>query len=330
MKISSKPIVFSGIQPTGNLHVGNYLGAIKNWVDIQNSGNYQCFFSIVDYHSLTGDMSAAERRAQTVRLAAELIAAGIDTEKSTLFVQSFVPEHTELAWILGTVTPVSELERMTQYKDKAERQKKNINAGLFAYPVLQAADILLYKATHVPIGEDQVQHIELTRSIARWFNKKYGAVFPETKHILTETPRVMSLLAPDKKMSKSLGAGHCIELADEPSVIAKKLQKAVTATEGGEGAPGVENLLVLLKHFGSDEAYRRFRQAEDDGSVRYGDLKKAVSDEVGAYFEQFRARRRDLLDDHSAIADVLIAGSERAQEAAAQTMREVRTAVGIR
>ncbi len=329
-KRMNKPIIFSAFQPTGNIHVGNYLGALKNWVDLQNSGEYQCVFSIVDLHSLTGNMSVEERRDQITKMAAEMIAAGIDPEKSILFVQSHVPVHTELAWIFNCVTPIAELERMTQFKDKSKSQVKNINAGLFTYPILQAADILMYHATHVPVGEDQVQHIELTRDIAKKFNKRFGEYFPETKAILTETPRVKSLLDPMSKMSKSKGRGHVIELADEPAVIEKKLKKAVTATEGGGESPGVENLLLLLKHFGSKDDHASFVASEKDGSIRYGDLKAAVAAGISKHFESFRERRKELLANHNEIADILIDGAHRASEIAEKTMGEVRKLVGIR
>jgi len=325
-----KHIILSGIQPTGNFHIGNYLGAIKNWVDLQNSGEYQCFIMIADLHSLTGDMSADDRRSQITKTAAELLAVGIDPGKTTLFVQSHVPAHTELAWIFNCVTSVAELERMTQYKDKSARQASNINTGLFTYPVLQSADILLYHGTHVPVGEDQVQHVELTRDIAKKFNKRFGAYFTEPKALLTETPRVKSLLEPTSKMSKSKGRGHVIELADEPAVIEAKLKKAVTATEGGSISPGVENLLLLLRHFGNDAQYEEFVISEKDGSIRYGDLKKAVADGIAEHFASFRERRKELLDNHNMIADILIDGASRAHEIAKRTMHDVRTLVGIR
>ncbi|PIT86622.1 MAG: tryptophan--tRNA ligase [Candidatus Magasanikbacteria bacterium CG10_big_fil_rev_8_21_14_0_10_43_6] len=360
-----KPIIFSGIQPTGNLHIGNYLGAVKNWVALQNSGDYHCYFCIVDYHSITGERSPEERRTQIIGTGAELIAAGIDPEKSTLFVQSHIPEHTELAWVFNSVTPLGELFRMTQFKEKGkiyesedleldlqldaktfrehqlqairrlllENYKKELsksNVGLLTYPVLQAADILLYGGTHVPVGEDQVQHIELTRDIARWFNNKYGVLFPETQALLTDIPRVKSLLEPTKKMSKSLGLGHVIELADEPAVIEKKLKKAVTASEGGAMAPGVENLLLLLAQFGEAKAHAAFVAAEKDGSIRYGDLKQAVAEAIGGTFTAFRTRRAALLENHNEIADILIAGAHKAQEVARETMAKVRSAIGVR
>ena len=326
----AKPTVFSGIQPTGDLHIGNYLGAVRNWVNLQNSGEYNCTFCIVDYHSLTGNMTAKERRKWTVTLAMELLAAGIDPDKSTFFIQSEVPEHTELGWIFQTLTPIAELERMTQYKDKSTRQAKNINAGLFAYPALQAADILLYGATHVPVGQDQVQHIELTRDTARWFNNRYGEYFPETKPLLTDIPKVKSLLEPTAKMSKSHGEASYIALADEPEVITKKLKKAVTASEGGSGSPGAENLIMLLKEFGATDLHKQYEAAEKDGSIRYGDLKADLARVIGDHFAEFRARRKALEADRDAIAEQLFAGSRRASERANATMQDVRKLVGLR
>ncbi len=326
----AKSVIFSGMQPTGPLHIGNYLGALKNWVSLQNSGKYDCYFCIVDYHTLSGDMTPEERRKNILLMASEFIAAGIDPKKSTIFVQSHIPEHTELAWVFNTVTPVAELERMTQFKDKSAKQSKNINAGLFDYPVLQAADILLYKGTHVPVGKDQVQHVELTRDIARWFNKRYKKYFPETKTLLTEVSKVMSLLDPEKKMSKSWGNNHVIDLADEPDVIVKKLKKAVTASEGGNSSAGVENLLRLLKHFAPAGKYDHFFVAEKDGSIRYGDLKKELASEIGMYFEDFRIRRAELMNGHDEVAVILADGAKRASEVAEETMRDVREIVGVR
>jgi len=325
----SKPVIFSGIQPTGELHIGNYLGAVKNWVDLQNSGQYDCYFCIVDYHSITSNMIAEERRKNIALMAAELLAIGIDPNKVTLFVQSHVPEVTELDWIFNCVTTIAELERMTQFKDKSLTQKQNINAGLFTYPVLQAADILLYHGTLVPVGDDQVQHIELTRNIGRWFNKRFGDYFPETKPLLTEIPKVMSLLEPDKKMSKSKGEGHVINLSDEPEVIEKKLKKAVTATEGGGKAPGVENLLLLLKQFGDPAIYKKFAAAEKDGSIRYDDLKVALAEAIGNYFVSFRTKRNELLAQPGQIIGALAAGAEKARVVAESTMVKVRSMVGI-
>lgn len=328
-----KPVIFSGIQPTGNLHIGNYLGAIKNWVDLQNSGNYDCYFCIVDYHSLTGEMTPAARRDNSRELAAELLAAGLDPKKSTVFVQSQVPEHTELAWIFNSITPVAELYRMTQFKDKSERQDKNINAGLLTYPILQAADILLYHGQFVPVGQDQVQHVELTRDIGRWFNNRYGEYFPEVQHLLTEVPKVMSLLEPTKKMSKSHGVGSVIELADEPEIIAAKLKKAVTATGSGSSeleAPGVANLLLLLEHFGDKKVHVQFAAAEKAGSIRYGDLKTAVAEAIAGEFSDFRIERKKYLKHPKKLEAILDAGAQKARIVAGKTMKAVRTLIGIR
>ncbi len=326
----SKSVIVSGIQPTGNLHVGNYLGAIRHWLDLQQSGEYDMYIFIADHHSLTGNMSASDRREQITRTAAELLAAGIDPRKTVLFVQSHVIEHTELSWIFNCLTPMAELERMTQFKDKLSLQRANINAGLFTYPVLQAADILIYRGDKVPVGRDQVQHVELTRDIARWFNNKYEEYFPETEAILTPVPKVMSLLEPDKKMSKSKGPGHVLELADSPAVIEEKIKKAVTASEGGGEAPGARNLLLLLKEFGDQLIYDQFAEEERSGRIQYGNLKQAVSTALSDHFLGFREKRKELLMDHDKIAEILIQGADKAAPEAKKTLSDVREMVGIR
>jgi len=325
-----KPILYTAFQPTGNLHIGNFLGAVKNFVDLQNSGIYDCYLAVADLHALTGNKNAHELHDQILRTVAELLAVGVDPEKTVFYVQSHVAEHSELAWIFNTITPIAELERMTQYKDKSVRQAKNINAGLLTYPILQAADILLYHSTHVPVGKDQVQHVELTRDIARWFNKKFEDYFPETKVVLTEIPKVMSLLEPTAKMSKSLGLGHVIELADEPDIIMKKMKKAVTATEGGGIAPGVENLLLLLKQFSDEKIHAKFINAEKEGTIRYGDLKTILAESIGQYFVDFRDRRREFLENHDMLAEILLHGTQQARIVAQKTMEDVRSLVGIR
>ncbi|MBU3965192.1 tryptophan--tRNA ligase [Patescibacteria group bacterium] len=221
--------VFSAIQPTGELHIGNYLGALKNFVELQN--RYECFFFIADYHSITENYNPKEKSKQILNLAMDFLAAGLDPKKCVIAVQSDICEHTELAWIFNTITPMGLLERMTQYKDKAARQKQNINVGLFDYPVLMAADILIYKTGLVPVGQDQIQHLELSRNIAHLFNNKFGETFPEPKPILTETPKIMSLTDPTKKMSKSLGPKSYIGINDSPEMIKEKIKGAVTATD---------------------------------------------------------------------------------------------------
>lgn len=326
----TKPIIVSGIQPTGGLHIGNYLGALKNWVSLQNSGNYQMYFFIADLHSLTIDLEPKTRSENINLLAAEFLAAGVDPKKSTLFRQSDVAAHAELAWIFNTVTPVAELFRMTQFKDKAERDEKNTNAGLLTYPILQAADILLYRGTRVPVGQDQIQHLELTRDCARWFNNRYGEYFAKIKPLLTETPKIMSLLEPAKKMSKSAGENDCIGLGDEPEIIEKKIKRAVTATTGGGKAPGAENLLQLLKQFAGGAEYKKFAAAEKDGAIRYGELKQELARVIVNYFAAFRKKRAALLADQGKLEKILAAGAERARQAAEKTLGEVRKLVGIR
>lgn len=360
-----KPTIVSGMQPTGSLHIGNYLGALKNWVNLQNSGAYEMYFFVADLHSLTIPMDPKVRRENIRLLAAEYIAAGLDPKKSTIFVQSYVPEHTELAWVFSSVTPVGELKRMTQFKDKANTPpleidhfiktrigqlgrtptdsdflkeldpfkksiENNVNTGLLTYPILQAADILLYKATQVPVGQDQVQHLELAHDTVRWFNNKYGEFFKDVKPLLTEVPKVMSLLEPTKKMSKSAGENHYIGIGDEPSVIENKLKKAVTATEGGGTAPGVQNLLMLLKQFGDAGAHQQFVQAEKDGTIRYGDLKKVLGESIAQYFANFRAKRAELLAHPKKLDEILEIGAENAKKVAEKTMEEVREIVGLR
>lgn len=326
------PIIFSGIQPTGNIHIGNYLGALRQIVELQNSGEYQSYYFIADLHTLTSNQTPAERREQIITTAAELIAVGIDPDKTTLFVQSHIQEHTELAWIFSCITPLAELERMTQFKDKSQKQDKNINAGLLNYPILQAADILLYKGEVVPVGQDQVQHVELTRDCARWFNNRYGVYFPEIKHLLTRTPKVMGILEPTKKMSKSDGADNVLYLADDPETLQGKLKRAVTATAGGSGEipPGVANLLLLLKEFGANDAAEQFGKAQQDGSIRYSELKTALAETISTHFASFRAKRSELLANRDYLASILERGAEKARPAAQETMRDVRALVGIR
>lgn len=249
--------IVSGIQPTGPLHLGNYLGAVKNWLDLQSK--HDCLFFVADYHSLTENYDPRQKPNQIYELAAELLALGLDPKKCTLFVQSDVSEVTELAWVFNTLVSMPELSRMTQFKDKSTRQEQNtkprtvtptqiggsgarVNVGLFDYPVLQAADILIYDGEAVPVGQDQVQHVELTRDIACDFNRKFGKTFPEPKSLLTKNPRVMSLLEPEKKMSKSLGEAHYIALTDDPETIKKKIARAIT--DAGPALSGPEALIA--------------------------------------------------------------------------------------
>jgi tryptophanyl-tRNA synthetase len=326
--MKSTNIVLSGIQPSGELHIGNYLAAIKNWVELQDK--YPCYFFIADYHSLTEIYNPKEKLGQIYDLAVDLLALGLDPKKSTIFIQSHIPECTELAWIFNTITPISYLERMTQFKDKAEKQKENINVGLFDYPVLQAADILLYKANLVPVGQDQVQHVELTRDIARFFNRRFGETFVEPKPILTPTPKIMSLVEPEKKMSKSTGPDHYIGINDSPEVIREKLKKAVTGM-GTEDKPsaGAQNLLKLLKEFGAENEYKKFRKTQDNKTIKYSELKKTLAEVISIYFEPFREERKKLAKKPNYIKKVLEGGTKKASKVAKETLLEVKKKIGV-
>lgn len=324
----AKLIVLSGIQPTGALHVGNYLGAISNWLELQEKAD--CTFLIVDWHSMTVDYDPKAKHHQILETAVDLLASGLDPTRCTIAVQSQFPEHLELAWYLSTVAPVARLELMTQYKDKTAAGQK-ANAGLFTYPVLQAADILMYKATLVPVGEDQIQHIEFTRDLARAFNRKFGETFPEPEPYVMKIPRLMSLVDPTKKMSKSLGPKHYIALSDTPETIRSKVKVAVTDTKakGKEMAPGVKTLFVFLDAFGDKKIYLRFKREYDAGTIRYSDLKPAVAEAIIDFFSAFRKTRSALLAHPEKIEQVLEEGARRARRVVEQTMREVRNKVGI-
>lgn len=323
--------VFSGIQPSGELHIGNYMGALKNFVEMQN--NYECLFFITDYHSITENYNPKEKPKQIMNLALDYLAAGLDPNKCIIFQQSSVPEHTELAWIFNTITPMGLLERMTQYKDKSQKQANNINVGLFNYPVLQAADILLYKAGLVPVGQDQVQHLELSREIARLFNNKFGATFSEPQALLTETPKIMSLIDPTKKMSKSSGPKSYIGINDSPETIKEKMKKAVTDTgEGKEITPATKNLFLLLEILGKKERYKTFLAEHKKGTIKYSQLKEVLAQDIADYFAPFRARRKELESANRRteyVREVLADGAERARKIAQETMREVKEKIGL-
>lgn len=329
--MSKNDILVTGIQPTGPLHIGNYIGAVKNLLKLQNEYKGRCFVFVADYHSITEDYDPKKKQEQVLTLAAELLALGLDPKKIVFYVQSEVPEVTELAWIFNTVTPIAFLERMTQFKDKSERQKENINAGLFDYPVLQAADILISKGTAVPVGADQVQHVELTRDIARFFNRKFGDVFPEPKALLTNVPRVMSLVDPSKKMSKS-APGSFVSLADEPAEIKNKLRGAVTdlGPKTSEMSPGIANLFTLLKEFGSADEVKKMEAAYGSGTLKYVELKDLIAEKISGRFADFRKKRAALLKNPSGIKKILKAGGNRARRSAQKTMDEVRKKTGLR
>ncbi len=321
--------VFSGIQPTGSPHIGNYLGALKNWARIQY--DYESIYCIVDLHAVTAYQDPAELRWKIEELAGVLLAIGIDPKHSALMVQSAVAEHAELAWMLTCVTPVGWLERMTQYKAKSQAAE-TVGDGLLQYPVLMAADILLYNAAIVPVGDDQSQHLELTRDIAQRFNSLYGETFvmPAT-HLPTVGSRVMGLDEPDKKMSKSAtGAGHAISLLDEPSVIRKKVMRATTdsnpAVDFESMGAGVQNLLAIFQAFTEWPADKIRTHFE---GMRYGDLKKTVAEAVVAALEPIQQRYRQITSEKGYIAKVLDESAARIRPIARETVEKVKKAMGL-
>jgi tryptophanyl-tRNA synthetase len=324
-----KKRIFSGVQPSGNLHIGNYLGALKNWVEIQ--GDYESIFGIVDLHAVTIYQEPAELRSKILETAALFLACGIDPKQSTIVVQSSVPEHSELAWMLTCVTPVGWLERMTQYKAKAQAQE-TIGDGLLQYPVLMAADILIYQAAIVPVGDDQAQHLELTRDIAQRFNSLYGETFvmPAT-HMPTVGSRVMGLDDPTKKMSKSAtGSGHAIALLDPIDQVRKKIMRATTDSQPAVNfetiGAGVQNLLNIFQAFRGwpDEKIR----AHFNG-MRYGDLKKQVAEMVACSLEPIQKRFREIMDEPGYLTGVLKEGAERVSPIAKSTVQLVKERMGL-
>jgi tryptophanyl-tRNA synthetase len=322
------PRVFSGIQPTGAIHIGNYVGAIRNWVRLQEK--YESYFCIVDYHAITIQYEPAELIQRVYEAALDILASGLDPEKCVFFAQSYVPEHTELAWVFNSQTSMGALERMTQFKEKSERTDY-VNAGLFTYPVLQAADILLYKAGIVPVGEDQLQHLELTREVARRYNHHFGETFPEPKAELTPAARVMALNDPVRKMSKSI-PGSFISLSESDKEMRKKISRAVTDTGPTEGemSPGVKNLFTLLEAFGTAEQVRYFQEQYEAKTLRYGELKPAVADALVAELAPIRDRREELAAHPERVWAALEHGAERARKLAGETMIEVRAKMGLR
>ena len=322
-----KPILVSGIKPSGRLHVGNYLGALKHFVDLQNSGDYQCYFFIADLHAITEPQEPDELKREIIDVAASYLAAGIDPKKSVFFLQSLVPAHSELAWILNTITPMGELSRMTQFKDKAD---KDPQVGLFDYPVLMAGNVFLYGAQVIPVGDDQLQHLELARTLARKFNHRFGQTFIEPKGLLTKTPRVMSLKDPEKKMSKSQPDG-CIFLDDSPEEIARKIARATTdsgseITYDPHKKPGLSNLLGI---YGALTHMEPSMVAKEFADKNYADFKKSLSILVGSYFAEFRQKKSELQKKPSKIVKIIEKGSSNAAKVSNKKMNEVRGRIGL-
>ena len=330
--------IFSGIRPTGNIHIGNYLGAVKQWIALQETN--ECVFCIVDLHAITTPYDPKELQKNVIDAASIYLAAGVNPEKSIIFVQSAVKEHAELAWLLETITPMGELNRMTQYKEKSKQYKDYVNAGLLNYPVLMAADILLYKAAGVPVGKDQEQHVELARTIAKKFNQKFahstgsgqGEVFPEPKTIMPKAgAKIMSLTDPKKKMSKSDDKKSYISLFDSPEDITKKIMSATTdsgkdVTYNVTKKPGISNLLTiysLITDRSIEDIQREFTKKS------YSEFKKSLANVLVNYLEPFRRKQKELSTRDVYVKEILNKGAARAKIIAETTMKDVREKMGL-
>lgn len=329
-----KSTVFSGIQPTSEMHFGNYFGAIKNWVELQN--HYKCIYCVVDYHAMSMPYDPKVLMNNTMNMVIDLLACGIDTDKSILFIQSLVPEHAELSWILSCYSSYGELQRMTQFKDKSESDKilekgNIVSTALFTYPVLQAADILLYRAEFVPVGKDQEQHLELSRNIANRFNNKHGDYFKEPKALFTEIPKLLSLADPSKKMSKSLGDQHVVRLFEEETSTRKKVKTAVTdlGPKTDNMSAGVANLFELLKACGNMDAHIALMADYNAGTLKYSTLKEQVANGLVALSKQFRERKDEITNNRKDIEELVNDMSQKARILAQETIRDVREMVGL-
>ena len=326
-----KKRMLSGIQPSGDLHLGNYLGAIKNWG--ARSDKYECFYFLADLHTITVRQTPADLRRRTMELLAQYIACGLDPEKNTLFIQSHVHQHAELGWVLNCYTMFGELSRMTQFKDKSAKHAENVNGGLFTYPVLMAADILLYQPDLVPVGHDQKQHCELTRDIARRFNSIYGDVFKVPEPFIPETgARIMSLNDPVSKMSKSMPEG-CVFLMERPEDIQRKFKRAITDSDtencvrfDAENKPGVANLMSIY----SAVTGKTYEQIESEFAGQgYGKFKPVVGDAVIEHLRPIREESQRLLKDKAYLEGVYRDGAQRASYVAEKTLRKVYKKVGF-
>jgi len=327
-----KQVIFSGIQPSGIIHLGNYLGAIRQWLALANE--YQSYFCIVDLHAITVRQKPEELKDNIYRLAALYLACGLDPEKSTIFIQSQVSEHAELAWILNCYTQIGELSRMTQFKDKSTKHKDNINVGLYAYPVLMAADILLYNTNYVPVGEDQKQHVELCRDIASRFNHHYGDVFILPKCLLPKTgARIMGLDDPSKKMSKSAPSEmNYISLLDSPEIITKKIKKAVTDSGSEiiynpEKKPAIANLLTIYSLLTGKTMKELEKKYHGAG---YGKFKSELAEVIVDFLQPIQKKYQDLMADQRYLDNILQQGANKAELIANKTLNKVYKAIGIK
>lgn len=320
--------IFSGIQPTGEIHVGNYVGAIRNWIALVDE--YDCIYSVVDYHAITVEYDVEQFSGRIFETALSLLACGLDPRKCRIMVQSHVPEHTELAWVFNCVTPIGDVERMTQFKDKSKQHRANINMGLMDYPVLQAADILVYKAGFVPVGEDQVQHVELTREIARKFNNRFSPVFPEPKVLLSCAAKILGVDG-KSKMSKTLN--NYIGLLEEEENIWEKLRTAVTDIKRvhrkDPGCPEDCNVFTMHTAFTPDAAIPEIDQGCRNAGIGCVECKKMLFENMMAELRPIRERADRLRNQPDYIRDVLKNGAESCRREARQTMEEVRSVLGL-
>lgn len=320
--------VMSGIQPSGEIHIGNYFGAIENWVRLQDE--YECFYAIVDYHAITTPYDAGEFPKMVEDAAVSLLAAGLDPERCHLFLQSEVPEHTELAWVLTTLAPLGGLQRMTQFKDKAGDETESVLAGLLMYPVLQAADILVYKADRVPVGEDQVQHLEYSRVLARRFNNAFGETFPEPQPLLTKARRILGL---DGKSKMSKSKGNHIGLLDPPETIRKRMATAFTDPQrkrrSDPGRPWVCNVFSLHHYFSDEETIARVDRECRAAEIGCYEDKMMLAENMIEFLAPMRERAEELRARPERIREILEAGREAASAVAVETMRQVRERMGL-
>ena len=328
-----KKIVFSGIQPSGEPTIGNYIGAIRNWVDIQNEEGYDCIYCVVDMHAITVPQVPKELRRNTLELLSILIAAGLDPEKTILFIQSHVPAHAELTWVLNKMTYMGQLNRMTQYKEKSRRfEDSSINSGLFTYPVLMAADILLYQADYVPVGEDQRQHLELSRDLAERFNNRYSETFKIPEPLIKEQgARIMSLQDPESKMSKSdSNEDAYILLLDNSDSIRRKIKRAVTDSEGvvayNDEQKGLKNLINIYSSFTNEDSDAIVARYEGKG---YGVIKNDLAELVAEGLKPIQDRYKNLISNKDYLEKVYKAGAEKAQYQAQKTLRKVYKKIGF-
>lgn len=327
---NNKDIVITGVKPTGILHIGNFLAALKSFIQLQNENKYKCLFFIADLHSLNEDFNPKEKTLQIKNMIIDSLSIGIDPQKTIFFQQSKVPAHSELAILLNNITPIGDLKRMTQFKDRVKKQPENINAGLLYYPILMAADIALYDAKFVPVGEDQLQHLEFARTIIRKFNSRFEKIFIEPQPILMPTKRIMSLNNPLKKMSKS-EPGGCLFLDDSPQKIYEKIQKAVTDSEkqikyDKQKKPAISNLIEIYSGFSNlsiEETEKKFEKAS------YKEFKEQIYEEIMKTLKEFQKRKKELLKQENIVWNMVKKGNENANKIASSKIEKVKQAMGL-